>query len=260
MQTYRVGFFGWALLTAACGSDIIELDGSGGDGGSSSNIGATTSAGGSTSSSQSASQGSGAGASTSSGTGASSSTAAQSGTGTGPGSTTTVSGAGGATSTNSGSTSTGEPTCSDNGDACSACASTSCPSEWCACAANAECPPLITCWDGCETEECFQDCMTAHTSGISDAANVQSCASSVCSACQAGWEPLDPCSACMFESCEQPTNACLAVSVCSDLWACLGECPPLGLTCQQECYEVFGEGTALLQDLLTCVQNECPGC
>ena len=102
--------------------------------------------------------------------------------------------------------------------------------------------------------------METHPSGISDAVNVQSCASNQCDECQAGWEPLDPCSECMFEDCEQPMNECLALSACGDLWACLGECPQIGLTCQQSCYAEFGEGTEALQSLLTCTQNECPIC
>jgi hypothetical protein len=256
----RVGLLGFALLAAACGSDVVELDGSGGTGGSSSNIG-TGSGGSSVGAGASSSTGTatGTGAGTGAGTTGTGTGASGGGTGAGTGTATTT-GSTGSGSTGTGSTSTGEPTCPGNGDACSACASDACPSEWCACAANAECPALIACWDACETEECFQDCMSAHTAGISDAVNVQSCASSACPDCQAGWEPLDPCSECMFEDCEGPMNTCLASPACGDLWACLGQCPPIGLTCQQECYEAFGEGTEALQELLTCTESECPIC
>lgn len=102
--------------------------------------------------------------------------------------------------------------------------------------------------------------MQAHQPGISDAVSVQSCASSQCGGCQQGWEPLDPCSECMFQDCDEAMNACLAEPACSALWACLGDCPQLGLTCQQACYDEFGEGTGALQGLLECTQDECPTC
>ena len=158
------------------------------------------------------------------------------------------------------SSSSGGPFCPGAGDSCTNCAATTCPSEWCACAGEADCVPLLDCWDACQTEACFQTCMTDHPGGVSTAVVLNSCASSVCPGCQQGWEPLDPCTECIFTSCDEAMNACYAMPACIGLWTCLGECSPLNLSCQQGCYNSFGAGVSTLQTALECADSQCPSC
>jgi hypothetical protein len=102
--------------------------------------------------------------------------------------------------------------------------------------------------------------MTNHPAGVSAAVLLNSCASSVCPGCQQGWEPLDPCTECIFTSCDDAMNACYALPACIGLWTCLGECSPLNLSCQQGCYNSYGAGVSTLQTALECTESQCPSC
>ncbi len=153
--------------------------------------------------------------------------------------------------------------CSGFGDACTECVSFECPDHWCACAATSDCPELFACTNACGNDEaCNQQCLVDHQPGISAAFLVSSCAGGPCAAsCPQGGETLDPCSECIFQSCDDEMNACLVEPDCLDLWNCLGECPQLGLSCQQDCYDTFSDGVDELELVLDCTVAACnPQC
>ena len=237
------------LAGAACGSraDIgLPVDGQATSGaGADSGSGASANSG-------SGAQGSGAGSSgtQTSGTGASGN--ASSGTDS--------SGVGGSSSDGSGPTGAGgaSQVCPSFGTACTDCLADACPDTWCSCYENMECLALFQCSGDCGGDQaCQQACLTAHEGGISDALLVSDCAGSTCDgACEWG-NDVPPCTECIYDSCEDQMNACLAQPACLLLFNCLTDCGPVNLTCQEQCYDDFGDGTALLQEVLECSIAEC---
>lgn len=150
--------------------------------------------------------------------------------------------------------------CPSLGDFCTDCISVGCPDVWCQCAGNPDCLGLFGCTGQCMGDpNCEQSCLTLHENGISDALLVSGCAGTTCNGdCQFG-EPVTPCEECLLTDCAAEMNACLAQPSCSNLWACLNGCPPLNVTCQQQCYQDFGAGTPALQTVLDCVGQQCSG-
>ncbi len=156
-------------------------------------------------------------------------------------------------------TTTGEPQCSGFGDMCTECVAEACPADWCGCANSMDCLALFSCTDGCNGDEaCNQMCITQHQDGVSAAILVSACAGGPCDAsCPQGGDELDPCEECLYQSCDDEMNACLAVPACLDLWDCLKACAQLDLTCQQNCYASFGAGVAPLQAVVDCATAVC---
>lgn len=153
----------------------------------------------------------------------------------------------------------GSEICPGFGDPCTGCLSTSCPDKYCNCSKNADCFAIFNCTSMCGgTDACLQGCLTMFPDGISDAFLVTDCAADLCDAACPGNNPLDPCGECIFETCEDEANTCLSQPACLDLWQCLNGCPPLSLSCQQQCYNDFGEGVPSLEAMLNCAVSMCP--
>lgn len=78
---------------------------------------------------------------------------------------------------------------------CSSCvtcaAPTSCPTEYAACMADADCSALIGCIGACADETCVSACVETHSAGQALAEPIQMCAVASCpnSCDQAGGEP-----------------------------------------------------------------------
>jgi hypothetical protein len=220
----------FALL--ACGSDVT-IEPFGGRGGGVVDGGATTDGGASA-----------AGASPNGGS-TSTSNPGVGGSGAGPG----TGGEGGAVQV-----------CADFDTECTQCVAEACPADWCGCTENMECLAIFGCFDTCQGDpDCNQGCFQEHQDGASAAILVSSCAGGPCAAaCPEGGDPLEPCGECILQSCADETNACFATPPCYELWICLIECADLDLTCQQGCYDDFGDGARTLEGVLDCTVVECP--
>ncbi|MDI3282005.1 hypothetical protein [Polyangium sp. 15x6] len=96
--------------------------------------------------------------------------------------------------------------------------------------------------------------------GAADVYALSSCGGTACPNECPGSEPLDPCSQCMVETCDDELNGCLANAACITLYNCLDGCGDLDLTCQQGCYQDHGAGVPKLELLLQCTQTNCDDC
>src|SRR6185503_3208324 len=95
------------------------------------------------------------------------------------------------------------------GDPCTECLSDACPATFCGCFQNSECIGLIQCNNGCQGDPaCTQDCFTQHQDGIADLYLLSDCAGTSCQNECPGNDPLDPCTKCILEDCEDEWNAC----------------------------------------------------
>jgi hypothetical protein len=241
------------LVVVGCGARA-DLDDVLGDAGGSGAAGASSGAG----------AGSGSGAQGSGGvtTGSQSSGSGAASTGSGAASTGSQStGVGGSSSTASGgSGGVGGETCPSFDTNCTVCLSEACPDIWCNCFENSECFALFDCFGECNGgEACQQQCLAAHQEGIADVLLVSDCAATTCDGSCPWGNDVPPCGECIYESCEDEVNACFAQPSCLLLFDCLTGCGPVGLTCQEQCYQDFGAGTALLQAVLECSVDECDG-
>jgi len=247
-STALLAFF--VLLGPACGGDVTVLDG--GEGGASD--GDSTGKG-----PNNVSAGAGA---ASNGVGGAPNGSGPNGSGpngSGPNGSGGSSGQGASASGSGG----GQQVCADFGTACSACVAEACPSDWCACTATFDCPQLFGCTDDCNGDpDCNQQCLEDHQGGISAAFLVSSCAGGPCAgSCPQGGEPLEPCAECLFQSCDDEMNACLVEPDCMPLWDCLKECAQLDLSCQDACYDTFGDGVDELETVFDCATASClPSC
>jgi hypothetical protein len=241
------------LIAVGCGARA-DLDDVLGDAGGSGAAGASSGAG----------AGSGSGAQGSGGvsTGSQSSGSGAASTGSGAASTGSQStGVGGSSSTATGGSGTGGvggETCPSFDTNCGECLSEACPDIWCNCFENSECFALFDCFGECNGgEACQQQCLAAHEEGIADVLLVSDCAATTCDGACPWGNDVPPCGECIYEDCEDEVNACFAQPSCLLLFDCLTGCGPVGLTCQEQCYQDFGAGTALLQAVLECSVDEC---
>ncbi len=149
--------------------------------------------------------------------------------------------------------------CAPLGDPCTGCISQNCAGDWCDCQGNPECLTLFNCFGACNNDEaCNQACMTQHQSGISNVLLVSGCAGTVCdSSCAWGDDEFTECQECIYQDCASEMNACLAAPDCTKLWDCFQGCPPLALSCNQQCYNDFPKGVATLETLLQCTVVAC---
>jgi hypothetical protein len=246
-----------SAASGGCGAreDILNwYEGSGGAVGTGTGAGAGT--GTATGTATGTDTGTGTGMVTVTGVGTSASGAGGAGTtnGSGPGNTVTAvasgpgAGAGGAS-----------VICPDFGSDCTECLSTDCPAVYCECYNNPDCFALAACFDSCNDDEgCNQLCMATHEGGIADLYLLSDCASTVCPFQCPGNNDLPLCTECIFESCEDEMNACLAEAECLVLYNCLDACGNVDLGCQQDCYAAHGGGVPSLQKVLECMENLCP--
>ena len=149
--------------------------------------------------------------------------------------------------------------CPGLGDACSDCEALQCEATYCECYGNPECGALVACFDACVPfdQPCYQNCMTTHQAGISDAFLVGDCAATSCTAACPAAQPQKPCAKCLYTHCETPTNACLASKDCSALVQCIQNCGANDPICQQLCQGQYPLGVPALQNLTTCLGQFC---
>lgn len=234
-RSQRLALAAAMVVLGACGRSV-DLDGDGGDATS----GETASTSKSSGSKSTSAQGSG-GTSSTSGEGGGAPTSAST-----------------EVTTTGASTGTG-PVCGGFGDACTECQSESCSAVWCGCVENPECLAAFDCWGDCAPSDmaCNQACTQAHPSGIAAALLVSDCAASTCQD-SCGWgTDVAPCAECLYASCAEATNACIADAECVPLNQCLGMCSPSNIQCQQQCYEDHGDGVDTLQALIDCSAMSC---
>lgn len=145
-------------------------------------------------------------------------------------------------------------------DNCTDCIAMRCPEAWCDCTDSPDCFGLFNCFDFCnEDKACEQTCLAQHQDGISLALLVTGCAGTTCDDKCPFWgnEDFSPCAECALNACPGVLNICLADPQCNGLWSCFIDCPPLDLTCQQQCYLDWPESVQLLEDVLMCVNPAC---
>lgn len=112
------------------------------------------------------------------------------------------------------------------GDSCTSCDFTSCNSEYCACYDDADCGTVATCIKACAANDtsCDYGCFVGHTTGISEAAVLEDCASRQCATgCNVTLE-LTSCESCMFTMAMSDVDACLTTSDCAAYFLCLTSC------------------------------------
>jgi len=165
--------------------------------------------------------------------------------------------AGGGTAGAGGGGGAGGAACFDVGEPCSECEIVQCPEEYCHCFQSSDCVAVATCLLNCPPNDqaCFQACWTANPDGISDAALVQHCGATICSASCAGLVPLSACELCLAQTCESEMNACMAVAACTALLQCVEACTTE--TCQNDCINANPGGVALATVVFECGNQSC---
>ncbi len=66
----------------------------------------------------------------------------------------------------------------------------------------------------------------------------------------------DPCGDCIADVCASANDMCLSDANCSTLASCLGSCADP--SCQESCYNVYGDGSAAYYALVSCTYQSCP--
>src|SRR5262249_33706170 len=144
------------------------------------------------------------------------------------------------------------------GDPCTGCMSQNCPATYCGCYENQDCLALYQCSTNCGSDQnCRQGCLAEFPGGISDAVLLSDCAATTCTM-SCGWgDPVEPCTKCILQDCEDEMNTCLADPECLTLYNCLTSCAPIDLACQQGCYADHGSAVPKLQAVLECSAAHC---
>lgn len=147
--------------------------------------------------------------------------------------------------------------CADLGDVCTTCELAACPDRYCACYENPACGLLASCVLACPLSDvsCIQGCYAQHPDGISDGALLVHCAASDCPQACPGYQPLEPCTRCLYEACPSTMNTCVANAECTQLLLCLDAC--LDEACVDQCYADHPAGLTDAAALGTCSQRHC---
>ncbi|MEJ7735326.1 MAG: hypothetical protein WKG00_39845, partial [Polyangiaceae bacterium] len=180
------------------------------------------------------------------------------GAGTGDSGRATAAGVGGAGAVGSGSG--GSSTVCEGGPStpCTECIAESCAAVWCGCLDEPSCLGLFGCYQQCGADPmCEQACLQQFEPGIADVLLVSDCAGSACSAACNWGNDVPPCTECIYDQCEDETNACFVEPQCLALLQCLMDCDPLELSCQDQCYDDHGAGVDTLEVLLQCRAANC---
>lgn len=153
--------------------------------------------------------------------------------------------------------SSGTRICSDVGDPCTICESTTCPAEYCGCYDNGSCLLLAQCVAGCAVDDtaCAQACWTQYPDGISDGALLTHCAATLCAEACGRYVPLTPCQLCLYTECAEAMNVCIANPECTALLQCLDACEAPG--CENTCYIAHPDGLADSGPVGRCAQEAC---
>ena len=151
----------------------------------------------------------------------------------------------------------GGSACADLGDVCTSCELAACADRYCACYENTACGLLASCVLACPLSDtsCLQACYTQHPDGISDGALLVHCAASDCPQACPGYQPLEPCTLCLYEECPATMNTCVANAECTQLLLCIDACADE--TCQNQCYADYPAGLRDAAALGTCSQRHC---
>jgi hypothetical protein len=152
---------------------------------------------------------------------------------------------------------------------CFRCTDTNCCSEYMACQADPRCPDYYkTCIPNCEAadasiDDCIVQCDKQYGAGHALFAPYFACTERHCLAVCDNQMP-DPCTACMYSSCTDPSYACDADRQCDTLFHCLSSCngKPFADQCSAACKAgVAQEAQDKLNAELACgvtfCQNAC---
>ena len=178
-------------------------------------------------------------------------TTSEGGGGQGGGVTTTTTGEGG---------SGGGPVCQPISDPCAQCAYGACEPQYCACYASADCAALVDCFQDCAPGDaaCQQACMSAHEPSISTAFLLGECTATPCAEECPGVGQVTPCLSCLFTSCSDQMNACLADAECYEIVTCAVACPGGDFNCALGC--TSGKSSAAVNKAFGvqgCMQQNC---
>lgn len=149
--------------------------------------------------------------------------------------------------------------CAPLGDACTACLSTTCEDLYCGCTGEPQCGALVDCLAACpsEDEACTQGCLTAHEAGISAGFLLNDCGARSCATECPDSKAAPPCQICLFTSCADDLNRCLANPECSAIIQCIAECPSGDMLCQQGCGLAHTAGIPDARAVGTCSDASC---
>ena len=117
-------------------------------------------------------------------------------------------------------------------------------------------PGAVECAQG--DAACLQACNTANPNGITDAVLLNDCAATSCASECADFAlyQLTPCQTCLYESCEEAMNTCLAIPDCASLLFCLDECAG-DAVCENGCYATYPAGIDPAVPVGTCATTTC---
>lgn len=141
---------------------------------------------------------------------------------------------------------------------CTDCMSTGCSEVYCACANEDHCLGYLDCLSYCAEgdNECRQMCANNHEPGIAAAILVVDCAATVCDGtCMFGKE-LNDCQTCLYTSCPEQMNACIADAECIALVQCLQTCSG-DMACAQACIGDHPDGLPEAQAVKMCQTDNC---
>lgn len=152
--------------------------------------------------------------------------------------------------------------CMGLGDPCSDCIFQNCQQQYCACAADTTCQNLVTCTQGCgaNNANCTQGCFTNNEPAIAQGALLDDCAANACnSMCNNSLTALTACEKCLFTSCSQQIDTCLANPDCNQLVQCAEACNG-DLLCEGDCENQYPNGSDDANNLSDCQMNSCGQC
>lgn len=142
---------------------------------------------------------------------------------------------------------------------CTDCISTGCSEIYCACANEIHCFEYLGCLATCSMStdpDCPQKCAGFHQPGISAAILTADCAATVCDeTCTFGKE-LNDCQTCLYTSCPEQMNACIADAECIALVQCFQTCSG-NMPCNQACIADHPEGLPEAQAVKMCQTDNC---
>lgn len=143
---------------------------------------------------------------------------------------------------------------------CTDCISAGCSEVYCACANEIHCLEYLGCLAACESEdlgpECPQMCAEFHEPGIAAAILVVDCAATVCDGTCLFGKELNDCQTCLYTSCPEQMNACIADAECLALVKCLQMCSG-DMACAQACIGDHPEGFPKAQAVKMCQTDNC---
>ncbi len=194
--------------------------------------------------------------------GSSGSTATTGGTGGAGGSGDATTGTGGQASATSAATTSGAGgggTCQSLGDPCSDCTFANCNGLYCTCFSDQDCAALVGCFNACPAADlaCQQTCMTAHPDNISLSFILGSCSATSCAAECPGTQVLDPCTNCLFTSCDDAMNNCIADPECSAILQCAQSCAASDSACVIACGMQHPSGQSGAFAVQACANQSC---